>query len=219
MRLLLVRHGESMGNVTQVLQGRDDPLTERGRRQARQIALHLAARGDVRAIYVSPLARAFETGQIIAEAIGLHLQPEPREGLAEIDVGHAAGMRFDDWTAQCPEEARRFHAEGLDYTFPGGESGRQLGARTAAEIDRILEEHRGDPSAVVVVSHGGALAWIVAHLLQEPRDTWPSHSFDNCSLTEVHIDGEDAQHVTFVCRNDVGHLVPEPAEEIATGRA
>ena len=216
MRLLLVRHGESSGNVTRVLQGRDDPLTERGRRQARELAAHLAAQGDVREIYASPLARAFETAQIVGAAVGV--EPRLRAGLAEIDIGTAAGLTFEAWAAQFPAEMERFRRDGVDYAFPGGESGRQLGARTAAEIDRIVAAHRRDTGAVVVVSHGGALAWIVAHLLGEPGDTWPSHAFDNCSLTEVTINPDDVQQVTFVCRNEVGHLLPEPDETLATGR-
>src|SRR5690348_11197429 len=64
MRLILVRHGESLGNVTRTMQGRADPLTDRGRSQARAIATHLQSRGDVRTIYASPLARALETSRI-----------------------------------------------------------------------------------------------------------------------------------------------------------
>ncbi len=217
MRLLLVRHGESTGNVTRVLQGRDDPLTERGRRQARAIARHLAARGDVQAIYTSPLARAYETARIIGAAVGV--EPEPREGFAEIDVGQAAGLTLEEWIARFPAEEERFQREGLDFVWPGGESGRQLAARTAAETDHIIDRHRNDAGAVVVVSHGGALAWIVGHLLQESRDTWPRHPFDNCSLTEVDIDVDDPHNATFMCHNEVGHLSPEPDEEVATGRA
>lgn len=216
MQLLFVRHGESAGNVTQQLQGRDDPLTERGRRQAREIAAHLAGRGDVLALYTSPLARAHETARIIGEAVGL--PPEPREGLAEIDIGDARGLTFEEWTARYPAEAERFRSEGVDYIWPGGESGRQLGARTAAETDRIVQAHRLDRGAVVVVSHGGALAWAIDHLLRESRETWPTHQLDNCSLTEVTIDPEDAQAVTFVCQNQVSHLAPEPEAEVATGR-
>ena len=216
MQLLLVRHGESAGNLTRILQGRDDPLTERGRRQARELAAHLAARGDVRAIYTSPLARAAETARIIGGAVGL--TPEPREGLAEINVGKAEGFTFEDWAARFPEEAARFHGEGVDYAFPGGETGRQLGARTAAEIDRIIGENRLEGGAVVVVSHGGALAWTIAHLLRQGRDTWPRHQLDNCSITEVTVDPADSQAVTFVCQNEIGHLSPEPEGDVATGR-
>jgi broad specificity phosphatase PhoE len=213
MRLLLVRHGESLGNVTRVLQGRGDPLTDRGRSQARSIAAHLASRGDVRTIYTSPLARALETSQIIGTAIGVG--PQPCENLAEINVGTAAGLSFEEWSRRFPEEAGLLHADGVGYAFPGGESARHLGERIAVEIDRIVEAHRDDPSAVVVVSHGGAMAWILAHLLGEPRDVWPSYEFDNCSLTEVTIDGDE---VTLVSRNKIGHLQPVAEEEIATGR-
>ncbi len=213
MRLLLVRHGESLGNVTKVLQGRDDPLTDRGRSQARMIARHLASRADVQNVYASPLARAFETSQIIGAAIGV--APEPRENLAEIDVGAAAGLTFEEWTRRNPQAAVRFRVDGAGFVFPGGESGRQLGARIAAEIDRIVLAHRDRDDVVAVVSHGGALAWILAHLLGEQRDEWPPYEFDNCSLTEVVIEHGD---VTLVCRNEIAHLQTEPEEEVATGR-
>jgi broad specificity phosphatase PhoE len=216
MKLLLVRHGESVGNITQVLQSREEPLTERGREQARQVAAHLATRDDVAAIYASPLARALETSQIIGTAV--ELTPRPDEALAEISVGDAAGLTFQEWSARLPEEATRFHKEGLDYAFPGGESGRQLGARTAAAIDRIIATHRHEPGAVVIVSHGGALSWILGHLLRESGDAWPSHTFDNCSITEVEIDPEHGGASTVVCQNAVGHLLPNPDEEVATGR-
>src|SRR3712207_3489162 len=121
MRLLLVRHGESTGNVTRVLQGRDDPLTERGRGQARAIARHLAARGDVQAIYTSPLARAYETARIIGAAVGV--EPEPREGFAEIDVGQAAGLTLEEWIARFPAEEERFQREGLDFVWPAAKVG------------------------------------------------------------------------------------------------
>ncbi len=216
MQLLLVRHGESIGNVTQVMQTREEPLTERGRRQAREIAAHLAKRDDIQALYASPLARAWETSQIIGAALGM--EPEPREDLAEISVGNAAGLTFKQWEERFSEEAVRFHSEGMHYAFPDGESGIQLGERTAAEIDRILERCRRDQGAVVIVSHGGALAWILAHLLEEPRDAWPAHQFNNCSVTELTIDPDSSQPVV-VCRNEVGHLSAEPTEEVATGQA
>lgn len=215
MQLLLVRHGESLGNLTRQLQHRDDPLTERGRRQAREVAAVLAQRPDVRALYASPLARAFETAGIIGAAIGL--APLPLEGLAEINVGEAAGYPFAEWVERDPVNARRFREEGIDFIWPGGESGLQLGTRTAATIDEIISAHHLDPGAVIIVSHGGALAWIVAHLLREPRTEWPRHQFHNCSLTEVTVD-PDQQAVTFVCRNAIDHLSPEPDEEAALGQ-
>src|SRR3954451_15383153 len=217
MRLLLIRHGESEGNITQVLQGRDETLTERGRRQARALAAALKAHGGIRTLYASPLARAFETAQIVGAALGL--EPQPREGLAEINVGSTAGLTFEAWSAQFPEEAKRFHTEGVDYAWPGGESGRQLGERVAAAIDQIIADHNADDEIVAVVTHGGALGWLQAHLFDEPWDGWPSYRYDNCSITELVVETEPTRKVPTIRHNDIAHLTPEPTEEVATGRA
>jgi broad specificity phosphatase PhoE len=217
LRLLLVRHGETEGNVSRRLQGSEDPLTERGRRQARELAAHLSGRDDVVALYASPYRRAFETARAIGYALGM--EPEPRAGLAELDVGEAAGYRFDAWVEAFPEEAGRFRTEGVDYRWPKGESGRDLSARAEGEVERILGEHGGGVGAVVVVSHGGTLAWIIAHLLGEPEGVWP-HDYarlENCSITEAEVPADGAGPAKFLYTNEVGHLSPDPDEEAATG--
>ena len=212
-----MRHGETDGNVRRRLQGSEDPLTERGRRQAGEIAAHLAGRDDVVALYASPYRRAFDTARAIGEALGV--EPEPRPALAELDVGDAAGYRFEAWVEEFPEEAERFRLEGVDYRWPGGESGLDLSARTEGEMDRILGAHRHEDDSVVIVSHGGALAWIIAHLLGEPDGEWP-HSYtrlDNCSITEAEISQNGAGPARFLYTNKVAHLSPDPDEEAATG--
>ena len=78
MLLLLVRHGQSLGNVEQRIQGIDDPLTDHGREQARGVARALADRGDITHLYASPLDRALETASIIGAATGR--EPAPRGG-------------------------------------------------------------------------------------------------------------------------------------------
>ena len=216
MRLLLVRHGETEGNRRRRLQGADDPLSERGRRQARELAAHLSGRDDVAALYASPYPRALETARAIGEALGM--EPVLRPGLAGADGGRAAGYRFEAWADEFPEEAEKFRTQGLDYAWPGGESGRDVSARTAAALERILEDHAGERGAVVVVSHGGALAWIISHLLREPGDEWPFEhaALENCSITEAEVRPDGPAE--FLCRNDVAHLSPDPDAEAATGR-
>ena len=217
MKLLLVRHGETAGNVARTLQGPEDPLSELGRRQARELADHLARRGDIVAMYASPLTRALDTARAIEQKTGV--APIVREALAEIDVGDAAGLTFEGWAEQFPDQARQFREDGLGYTWPGGENGWDIAARTAAETDRILEDHRREDGAVILVSHGGALAWIVARLLGEPEDRWPDDHMllDNCSITEVDIPADPGGQATFLYRNEIGHLSPDPDAEVATG--
>jgi probable phosphoglycerate mutase len=209
MQLLLLRHGETAGNIARQLQDEHDPLTERGRRQAQALAAALAQRGRLQALYASPLIRAFETAQIIGAAVGL--APVPRPGLAEINVGSAAGLTFDEWGTRFPRQLQDFHADGVAFAWPGGESGGDIARRVAAEIDRLIAQHSDAVEPVAVVSHGGALAWAIVHLLREPGDRWPREHMRiaNCAITEVEIDparwaaGEPA---TFLCRNDIAHL-------------
>ena len=83
MRLILVRHGESIGNSENRLQGQEDyPLTPRGEIEATLSGERLAAEGVV-AVYTSPLLRAFATAKEIADRIGV----EPRV-LAEVSEYH-----------------------------------------------------------------------------------------------------------------------------------
>jgi probable phosphoglycerate mutase len=164
------------------------------------------------ALYASPYVRARETARAVGEAVGL--EPVLRPRLAELDVGDAAGYRFDDWADAFPEEAERFRAGGIEYAWPGGESGRQLAERVAREMDHIVGEHREAEGTVVVVSHGGALAWMLVHLLREPVDEWPSEYLHiaNCSVTELEV-SDDGSPATVVMRNETGHLSPEPGSD------
>lgn len=209
MRLLLVRHGQTMGNILRQLQDDHDPLTELGRRQAREVAAHLATLVGVEALYCSPLQRALDTATIIGAAIGL--EPQPRPGWAEINVGRAAGHTFEGWREQFPDEAVAFRADGAGYRWPGGESGRDVATRTAAEIEWLLARHGETTGPIVIVSHGAALAWAISYLLREPGDRWPRDHMrlGNCSLTEVTIDPAawvTGQPAIFVCRNVIDHL-------------
>ena len=210
-----MRHGETHGNVNRRLQGADDPLTERGRRQAGELAAHLSGRGDVVALYASPYVRALETARAVGREVGL--EPVLRPRLAEMDVGEAQGYRFDDWAEAFPGEAERFRRDGLDYAWPGGESGRDLSARAEAELQTILDRHRGEGGTVIVVSHGGTLAWVIAHLLGDTDGEWPGSyaRLNNCSVSEAEVGPEGPAR--FLYTNEVGHLTPDPDAEAATG--
>ena len=72
MRLILLRHGETDWNRAMRFQGRTDvPLNETGRQQARDAAQCMLDEGESwDAVVTSPLSRARETGQIVAETLG-----------------------------------------------------------------------------------------------------------------------------------------------------
>jgi probable phosphoglycerate mutase len=100
IRLCLVRHGETDWNAQKRIQGQIDiPLNARGRAQAAATAAGLAGqRFD--AVYSSDLARAWQTAQPIAAALGLPLYAAP--GLRERHYGRMQGLTAAEARVRIP---------------------------------------------------------------------------------------------------------------------
>jgi probable phosphoglycerate mutase len=89
LNLLILRHGETESNAARTIAGSlDVDLTPLGRDQARAAA-QVLAREPITAIYTSPLRRARETAEPVAEALGLPL--EIVEEIAERNWGELEG--------------------------------------------------------------------------------------------------------------------------------
>lgn len=149
--VLLARHGETADNAAQRFQGRrNPPLNDRGREQAAELAEALRAEGIV-SLWASPLLRAAETAQIVAEILGLSVQTDDR--LREIDVGDWAGRPYAEVMAEHPGELERWAAGDFTFRFPGGESLEEQKVRVVA----ALEEIRAGAVPALVVCHGGVI--------------------------------------------------------------
>jgi probable phosphoglycerate mutase len=155
-RVLVVRHGQSEGNVARVWTSAREgyPLTPLGHQQARAVGRSLVAE-SVTAVYGSPLPRAQQTAIEIAEALGLEAQV--LEGVEELHVGEHEGGHDDQVGPIAVEVFGRWWRDSdLAHGFPGGESGHDIVARIATALDHVADKHDGQ--TVVVVSHGGAMA-------------------------------------------------------------
>ena len=197
--LYLIRHGETDANVAGAWQGAtDSPLNPRGEAQARALARRLAKEGHpITAIYTSPLQRARQTAEIIAQALGIpSVIPDP--GLAEYHLGEWEGLSYDE----LRDEKRLWErmAEDPDFAPPGGESPRQFAMRLLNSIQTIVARHPGEQ--VAVVGHGGAMATVLALLIDRDGGRWQEYLVHNASLTEVVFDPEP-RLVTF---SDIAHL-------------
>jgi broad specificity phosphatase PhoE len=191
MRLIFVRHGESVANAAGVYQGWSDvPLSPRGERQAIAAARALAARRDIRpiALHASPLGRAWRTGEVIAAALAL--TPVLHPGLREIDVGAASDLPHEEVFRRWPDLLERRRELGLDHGWPEGETGWEFRARVVAALDEIIARHGHAEAddAVVIASHGGTIRFALAYLRGDAPIAWPTDPIDNCSLTEVRLD-------------------------------
>ena len=201
VRLYLVRHAESTWNVEGRVQGQaDPPLSEQGQAQAARLADRF--RGDaVTALYTSPLQRALNTAERVAQATGLPVRVDDR--LKEHNLGLFTGHIWADIVEQYPEFAKAWMEQALD--MPGGEKHTALRARAAGVVEDIVAQHA--EGRVVVVSHGGLLGEYLAHLLRLDANRRHPFRFDNASVSVVEVGGA----LTRVHRlNDVSHLMVAP---------
>ena len=161
--LLLARHGQTPSNAERRFQGQAPVgLTALGEEQARTLAAHAAARGDLVAIVASPLPRARRTADAVAAATGLEVVEEPQ--LMEHDVGAWTGRLMDDVEREEPEAYAAYHATDPAFGFPAGETLRGFQARVLG-ILRELDAAAAGPT--LVVCHRGVVRALRCH--QDPR--------------------------------------------------
>lgn len=178
--LTLVRHGETSANLTGVWHGSTDtPLTDRGHRQAERVARHLADTcADATVLYASPLQRARHTAEAIGRALALAPQVEP--GVAEYDLGSWEEKTYKELI----EERKLWQNMQADPDFAphGGESPRDVVERFRGSLERMQAAHPGE--RVLVVSHGGAMALLMAALLRGRLGEW-YEPMKNCAISEL----------------------------------
>jgi broad specificity phosphatase PhoE len=144
----LARHGQTAYNLEGRFQGQlPVPLDDTGRRQAAELAERAAVHGFA-ALWSSPLLRARETADVVAQRIGLSPREDPR--LMETDAGYWTDRSFAEVKADAPELFALFLAGDPSFAFPGGESFAQQEVRVAAALDDV---ERGELPALVVC-HG-----------------------------------------------------------------
>lgn len=181
--LLLVRHGETVGNLEQVAHGQSEsPLTDRGMKQAQRTADLL--RGWERSydrVYASPLSRAHDTAKAIAETLGIPLSLHT--GLVESHLGKLEGVSYEELDAFG--YARRC-IDDDDFNDHGGESPRQVADRMEQALAEIRSLHPGEN--LIIVSHGGALANLMARVVKSRGPTFgPKYIMFNSAISEIVI--------------------------------
>jgi broad specificity phosphatase PhoE len=202
MKLLLIRHGQSIANAEGRLQGQfDSPLTDLGREQARALARRLLREGwAVSALYASDLSRAAETAEILATRLDATVTLDER--LREYDVGVLNGVIWHEIEFLYPEIWHDLHHSNEWVPIPEEEGNEAFHARLVAALADIRASH-GEGEVVGVVSHGGSLGMILAHLLSmETRRPTPFR-FGNASLSVVEF---RANGPVLSCLNDTCHM-------------
>lgn len=200
-RIYLIRHGQTTGNAKGVVQGSIDlDLNDIGRGQAEKLAWRFADI-PVDKIYSSPLIRARNTAQAIADIAGISVEMVP--DIAEIGFGDKwEGKSMEYIRENYPVEAQRLHDAPHLHELDGGESMKTVYDRMHRAIDRIAAENDG--KTVVIVTHGCALQNYLCYAKKMPFERLKDIKLlENTSVTYVEYEGSD---IHLVYENDYTHI-------------
>ena len=206
--LYLIRHGQSVANVSPVVGGMrgDAGLTDLGRQQAGRLEERLRAeqfRADV--LYTSTLPRALETSEFVARALDLPAVGD--DGLQELRPGEADGLSLADWRAAYPPVGTGPIEDPFEPFSPGGESWATFLARAGAALSRLITRHESE--RVVAVTHGGVVeASFYVALGLGPTSVRTTFATSNTSITHWQHQQNPTGHRAWrlVAFNDARHL-------------
>lgn len=165
MKLFLVRHGQSRGNVKAgFISGRTDTegLTDKGKIQVIRTAYELRNEA-ITSVLVSPVVRAQETARILH-----HYFPQATfttlDWLSELHHGVMEGKYWWEVIHKIPSHWRNSR-EDYESPYPGGgESMKDLFTRVSFGLGTYLSQH--SKGATVIVSHQApitAMRYLMAH--------------------------------------------------------
>ena len=183
MHVIFFRHGETDGNVKNIMQGVtiNTPLNANGINQAKVLAEKAKDLG-LEKIYSSQLTRAIQTATLTAAACGLAV--EPIGGVEEFHYGEVEGMYVPDAIEKFGIERVLFNEadeSAYDKCLPGGETINQCIARVMATLQKIKQENKGKYERIGIFSHGAVMCILYYHFFKI------HHPIANCEWFEVEI--------------------------------
>jgi probable phosphoglycerate mutase len=203
MAIFLIRHGETLGNATRVVQRPEIPLSPRGVAQAERLARRLAREGIAR-IVSSDLTRAVMTAEHLERATGVAVELDPL--LQERNFGDVRGTAYADLG---------FDLFAPEYAPPGGESWEVFHARVDRAWALVQEIARATEGHLAVVTHGLVCRSLAARHLVLPGGGPVPERWENTAVTIA--DGPAPWRVRLL--NCIAHLddvaAPLPGSGVA----
>ncbi len=204
VKIYIVRHCESMGNVEHRFQGRfDAPVSPRGEQQLELLALRFR-NTHLDAIYSSPLSRALRTAQAVNRFHDLPVQVW--DSLSELDVGEMENLLLTEIGEKFPLVAENWDESPDLCEFPGGETMKQAYDRANGALDQIIAENPG--KTVLIATHGGVIRNLDARIRTgDVTGMRGGAVFGNTGVSILEADGRGGLKWTLV--NDQSHLPEE----------
>lgn len=211
----VVRHGESVANAQNRIQGRSDfPLNDRGRQQAEACGRWFAGK-DVRAVVCSPLARARETAEILCRAAGF-APPEPEALFMELETGRFSGLTLAEARDKHPQDYARFERHSWEGVADA-ERSHQLAARALEAWRLLVDKAIATGGDVAALSHGGLIQWLVR--ITFGCTSWlPLLPTGNCGLYRLVVEPrgltDEGEHVAMLQWKEMNLLPPMDGKRV-----
>lgn len=197
MKLILVRHGETIENLHKIYQGHTPGiLSPLGIKQAQKTALALKTI-KLNATYSSDLKRTLDTTKIIQQYHS-QISLQKTKLLRELSKGLFDGKLI----ATQSTVRKKIKVPYPSYIWPEGESLEQVQHRAVKFYQKLTTKHQNQ--TILVVSHGGFLALLYTYLQQQTINLRHQNEPSNCSITI--INQEPNQPAKFLKLNDTSHL-------------
>jgi broad specificity phosphatase PhoE len=162
-RLVLLRHGDTLGDSHSRYHGRNDVgLSDRGRSQMKQASRTLSGEA-LDLVVASPLRRSWQSARIVSGGAPVRLEPDFRE----IDFGRWEGLTAEEIEARDPILYNDWQARVLGFEFPSGELRADFRKRVIRGLERL---EASDVASVLAVIHKGVIRTIAEHLLGDPLE-------------------------------------------------
>lgn len=192
--IILVRHGESLANRDRhFAESGENPLTELGLQQARELAPILSARFHPSTVLSSSFLRARQTAAILAGHFGLPV--EVVEGIHERDFGSLKGLPYQHYWDLKKADPSYDPAKDWVWEPPDGESRESVRIRVIAALEQVAACFKNEQ--VLVVCHGVVISSVFAHVTGDWNEA-PIPT--NCGVTLLeHEAGEFREVVTVDC--------------------
>lgn len=211
LQLIIVRHGQSYGNTGEIPQDaipfdkNDPPLTPTGLLQVKLLGDRLA-KGRIDAMYSSPLTRAVQTAQAVAEARNDDLKFRCLADIMEVDTlpgyrGCDAERMKNDFPDAVPEKDGPLIPGGALYLDSEDRDARN---RRAKRVVDYMRTKYADGETVVLVTHGTFISYLIRNCLGLGDEEVCRFSADNSGVTKIKFYDNGTPKLSY--SNDTSHL-------------
>jgi broad specificity phosphatase PhoE len=184
MKILLVKHAESVGNKQGIYQGQsyDTDLTEIGQKQVREIAKYLG-NSLVGRIISSPAGRCVKTVEGLSKTVDVEIEKEPL--LMEINHGQWEGKTREEVEKLFADQLKLWQEKPGEVIMPSGESLIDVSSRIQKwfeKLDGMADEIQNN---LVVSTHDAVIRTILVKILRRELDDIRMFDIDSGGITTL----------------------------------